>query len=203
MDKLNRQKRVDKLIKLNESIVFKKNMDYDESIFNDMDKFLEMFPNGIGDWLKIKRCAKIRNNDGTTVAGSCPFGLPIIQACQSAGNCVLKMKELKNLQTEEQNNIEKYNKRIFIYNKTNERCLFADDIIKHKNVVNCDYGEFGEGVRTPKLNGSPLYPQQFSGVSGIGAEQYEYYLDDNNMRNTPYGLFSLLGSVKNNLSGKK
>jgi hypothetical protein len=196
MDKLNRNKRIAKLVKLSESFIFKKNLDYGTSILNDVDEFLKLFPNGIRDWLEINKCAKIRTNDGTTAAGACPFGLPITQACQSAGNCVLKMKELKNTPENQQNNIEKFNKRIFIYNKTNERCLFADNVMKDKNAVNCDYGEFGAGFRAPTFNGSPLYPQQFSGVSGMGAEQYEYYLDNGNMRNLPFGLFSLLGSAK-------
>jgi hypothetical protein len=58
--------------------------------------------------------------------------------------------------------------------------------------VDCDFGDTGEGQTDPSIKGSPLYPQAFGLNNGLYSLPLGYYKDDN-MRNIPFGLFSLIG----------
>jgi hypothetical protein len=120
----------------------------------------------------------------------CPFGLPIPEACANAGKSVERMVPI-----EDDIATEKANRLIYVYYKDCENCPFADKIIETKQSVDCDFGDTGQGQKSPSFQGSPLYPQTFSGIglSGLYAHPLGYYADNNNSRNLFFGLFSLLG----------
>lgn len=126
---------------------------------------------------------------------TCPFGLPITHACKNAGKSTLRMCPLDYTEEEEQKEeIKKANRRVYVYHKTDKRCPFARNIM-NENIVNCDYGDVAQGQGGAELTGSPLYPRTFTGMGleGIYGFPLGFYADNNQSRNTPYGLFSLLG----------
>lgn len=126
----------------------------------------------------------------------CPFGLPITEGCKHVGKSVLRMCPLDYTDEEDKKEeIKKANKRVYIYHKTDDKCPFAVNIMT-RDTVNCDYGDVGQGLGGTEFTGSPLYPQTFAGVGleGLYGFPLGFYADNNQSRNTPYGLFSLLGS---------
>jgi len=128
----------------------------------------------------------------------CPFGLPLTQACRYAGDATLKMCPLDYTEEEDQKEeIKIANKRVYIYHKTGKRCPFAVNIMG-KDMVNCDWGDVGQGVGGAELTGSPLYPSTFAGIGieNLYGFPLGFYADNNQSRNTPHGLFSLLGKKK-------
>lgn len=126
----------------------------------------------------------------------CPFGLPITEACHCAGSSVANMCPLDIIEEEEkQAKVKKANSRVYLYYKDDTRCLYADNIIDKLGVVNCDFGDTGQGMHMPAFTGSPIYPQAFSGVSGgVSAFPLGFYADNNESRNLFQGLFSLVGN---------
>jgi hypothetical protein len=92
--------------------------------------------------------------------------------------------------------IEKANKRVYIYYRTNERCLYAADIVKQQAATNCNYSDTAEGQHAPAIEGSPMYTQTFSGMGADGLHAFPLgmYSDNLPMRNIPYGLFSLVSN---------
>jgi hypothetical protein len=142
----------------------------------------------------MKRCAWIKSDkDG---GGNCPFGLPITEGCQFAGDSVSHMCPLKTISKDKQESVEKANKRVYIYYKTNTRCMYAANVIEEQKVVNCDFGDTAAGMSMPAFSGSPLYSQTFAGVGldGLYAFPLGFYSDNNESRNLFQGLFSLVGS---------
>jgi len=127
--------------------------------------------------------------------GKCPFGLPIIEACHHAGDSITHMCPLESISKDKRGAVEKANKRVYIYYKTDNRCLYASDIMDDQKVVNCDFGDTGAGMKSPTFSGSPLYPQSFSGLglSGLYAFPLGFYSDNDASRNLFLGLFSLVG----------
>lgn len=145
----------------------------------------------------MKKNAWIRTEEDR----KCPFGLPIISACKNAGNSVANMCPLKEVDKEKLENVEIANKRIYIYYKTNNRCLYASNIMEKHNAVNCDFGDTAAGMKTPTFEGSPMYVQTFTGVglNGFYAFPLGFYADYAASRNLFQGLFSLLGSETNEI----
>lgn len=141
-----------------------------------------------------KRCWIRSDNDQGQ--GSCPFGLPVTEACKYAGNSVTHMCPLEMMPEEKSEPIEKANKRVYLYYKTGDRCIYASNIVDANNVVNCDFGDTAAGMNTPAFSGSPLYPQTFSGIGldGLYAFPLGFYADNNESRNLFQGLFSLVGN---------
>jgi hypothetical protein len=141
-----------------------------------------------------KKCAFIRKDEEGVKR--CPFGLPIIEACENAGDSVSYMCPDEAIEEEKIELVQKANKRVYIHYKTNSRCLYASNIIKVKNAVNCDFGDTGAGMHTPTFNASPLYAQTFSGIGldGLYAFPLGFYADNNESRNLFQGLFSLVGN---------
>jgi len=141
----------------------------------------------------MKKKCWIRS-DKNQGCGSCPFGLPISLACKNAGSSVTHMYPLENSSEEEREKVEKANKKIYIYNKTNEKCIYAANIMEG-NIVNCDYGDTGAGMGAPTFSGSPIYPQTFNngGLGGMYATPFSVYTDYDSSRNLFMGLFSLMG----------
>ena len=142
----------------------------------------------------MKKCAWIKS-DKDQGDGGCPFGLPIIEGCKYAGDSVSHMCPLETISEEKQEDVEKANKRVYLYYKTNDRCIYAANIVNEQGVVNCDFGDTGAGMSTPTFSGSPLYPQTFSGIGldGLYAFPLGFYADNNESRNLFQGLFSLVG----------
>jgi hypothetical protein len=143
----------------------------------------------------MKKCAWIRS-DQDQGQGKCPFGLPITEACRHAGDAVTHMCPLKSVPEEKREPVEKANKRVYLYYKTDSRCLYAANIIEKHKAVNCDFGDTAAGMHTPTLSGSPLYAQTFSGIGldGLYAFPLGFYADNNESRNLFQGLFSLVGN---------
>lgn len=142
----------------------------------------------------IKKCAYIRSD--TKGDRQCPFGLPITMGCEHAGNSVANMCPLKMVPVEKQEQVKKANQRVYLYHRTNSRCLYAADIIESKDTVNCDFGDVAAGMHAPAFQGSPLYAQTFAGVGidGLYAFPLGFYADNNTSRNLPEGLFSLVSN---------
>ncbi len=140
----------------------------------------------------INKKAWIRGNN---TEKKCPFGLPVTIACAHAGDSVAHMCPLNSVSKDKKEKVEQANKRVYIWYKDNQRCIYAHNIIESKNVVNCDYGDVGQGMGAPAFAGSPLYAQTFSGVGldGLYAFPLGFYADNNESRNLFQGLFSLLG----------
>jgi len=127
---------------------------------------------------------------------ACPFGLPITHSCKNAGKSTLRMCPMDYVEGKgKKKEIKKANRRVYIYHKSGKRCPFAVNIMG-KNNVNCDWGDVGQGVGGAELTGSPLYPSTFAGIEGLYGFPLGFYADNNQSRNTPYGLFSLLGEEK-------
>lgn len=142
------------------------------------------------------KCAFIRSNRGGE--NQCPFGLDIPVSCKYAGDSIKNMAPLEIVKESEHNQVKKTNKRIYLYTRTDTKCSFAAEILDNFDAVDCNYGDTAEGVGMPNaLVGSPLYPQNFSGIGldGLYAFPMGYYADNNASRNLFTGLFSLVGEV--------
>jgi hypothetical protein len=127
----------------------------------------------------------------------CPFGLPIPDACQNAGDSVNRMAPLSAVDSDEQKErIKKANSLVYVHHKDGKRCQFADKVLEKFKKVDCDFGDTGQGQRSVPYRGSPLYPQTFSGIGLDGLYGYPlgFYSDNNESRNLFFGLFSFLGS---------
>lgn len=145
--------------------------------------------------MKKIKLAVIRDNK----LRSCPFGLPIIEGCQCAGDSVHRMAPIGTVKGKEQlERIKKANSLVYIHYKTGKRCLYADKVLEKFKKVDCDHGDTGQGQNSVPYRGSPLYPRTFSGIGldGIYGYPLGMYSDNNESRNIFFGLFSFLGSEK-------
>ena len=142
----------------------------------------------------MKKKAWVRSDK--EIGSRCPFGLPITEACSCAGSSVTHMCPLSFTDESKKENIKKANKRVYIYYKNGNRCLYAANIMKDFNSVNCDFGDTAQGLHMSAINGSPLYAQTFSGIGldGLYAFPLGFYADNNESRNLFQGLFSLVGN---------
>lgn len=148
---------------------------------------------------KINKKSWIRGNES---GKQCPFGLPIPLACQHAGSATAHMCPLDIIsEKDKKERIKKANKRVYIWYKEGQRCIYAQNIMEQKGVVNCDFGDAAQGMGTAPFSGSPLYAQTFSGIGldGLYAFPLGFYADNNESRNLPHGLFSLLGEQLNEI----
>ena len=147
----------------------------------------------------MKKCSVIRSDQNGLK--SCPFGLPIKEGCKCAGNSVSNMCPLQFIDEDKRDQVKKANLRVYVYYKTDNRCLYANNIMKEQNVVNCDFGDNAAGMSDIAFSGSPLYAQTFSGqgLDGLYAFPLGFYADNNQSRNLFQGLFSLVGSFDTKL----
>jgi len=120
----------------------------------------------------------------------CPFGLPVPEACENAGDSVGRMAPV-----EKKESTGKANRLVYAYCKTCKECPYANKILVENKKVDCNFGDTAAGKKTPAFVGSPLYPQTFSGIGLDGLYGYPlgYYADNNESRNLFFGLFSFLG----------
>lgn len=133
----------------------------------------------------IQREAKIRAND----LGGCPFGLPIPYACNNAGDTIDQLTPLHTVEPSERAKFAKFNKRVYVYNQTGERCRYADNLIENSDRVNCDYGDTGAGERDFPQTPNPSYPRAF-----VGMGQYQLYA-------YPLNSYSDIGGAKDMFAG--
>jgi len=140
----------------------------------------------------VTKCAWIKSDKSEKL---CPFNLPIPEGCLHAGNTTLNMCPLGTVSQDARERVEKANKRIYVYYRNNERCLYAANVVEQTGAVNCDFGDNGAGQHAPAFEGSPMYTQTFSGMGADGLHAFPLgmYSDNMPMRNIPYGLFSLVG----------
>lgn len=134
---------------------------------------------------------------------SCPFGLPIPEACNNAGDSVKRMAPIDidkdpEIEKEEDRDLAKANRLVYAYHKECKKCPYADKILEEQKKVDCDFGDTAEGFGSAPFIGSPLYPQTFSGIGLDGLYGYPlgFYADNNESRNLFFGLFSMLGFAK-------
>jgi len=127
---------------------------------------------------------------------ACPMGLPIPLACHHAGNSVLHMQPLYEINEEKRAKIIKANKTVYRVHKTNARCIYADKIVDRKKAVHCDFGEGGEGIPDFAFRPSPYYPRIFSGLgqSGLFSYPIDFYSDNPSARQLFNGVFSTYAS---------
>lgn len=183
--------------------IFKQDEKYYKEVYTDRTKELDnVIQRDNGRDIKIittnkkpvgrEKLAIIR---GDEVRG-CPFGLPITDACENAGNSVDRMAPLTHIEEEEQKkSVTKANRLVYAYHKDGKKCPFADKILKEHGKVDCDFGDTGAGQQSTPFRGSPLYPRTFHGIGLDGLYGYPlgFYGDNNESRNLFFGLFSLLG----------
>lgn len=149
---------------------------------------------------KIK-LAVIRDNESTP----CPYGLPITEGCQAAGETIDNMMPLNKLgekaSDEEKAEVIKANQYLLNWRGTGEPCKYAAKLFPSKqNKVDCSYGDTAAGIReSGALLGSPFYSQHFSGISldGLYSFPLGFFSDYNLGRSTFYGIYSLQGSFDN------
>jgi hypothetical protein len=108
----------------------------------------------------MKKLAVIRQ-DGRD---KCPFGLPIKEACESAGRTVLNMLEIKSCPADEREEQTRVNNQVFNVYAEGKKCIFADKILEKEDMVHCDYREGGEGISDYPMLPSPYYPRLFNGL---------------------------------------
>lgn len=144
----------------------------------------------------MKKLCWIKSDKGEK---RCPFGLPITEGCKCAGSSVLHMCPLESIYDDKKQLVEKANKRVYIYYKTNCRCIYAVNIMENENTVNCDQDDVAAGMQMKAIEGSPIYAQSFGGIGldGLYAFPLGFYADNNESRNLFQGLFSLVGSAEN------
>ena len=125
----------------------------------------------------------------------CPFGLPVPEACENAGDAIKRMAHTDDAPDKDKA-LKKANRLVYAYHKPCEKCPYADKILEEHKKVDCDFGDTGQGQKSVPLIGSPLYPNTFgNGLYGIYSYPMGFYSDMNNSRNLFFGLFSLLGSA--------
>lgn len=142
----------------------------------------------------MRKTCWIRGNEK---GKKCPFGLPITLACHNAGDSVTHMCPLEAVPVDWDAKTRLANKRVYLYYKTGQRCLYAVNVMDEARAVNCDFGDVGAGMGGVAFSGSPLYAQTFSGIGldGLYAFPMGFYADNNESRNLFQGLFSLLGAA--------
>lgn len=127
----------------------------------------------------------------------CPFGLPIVLACQNAGDSVLNMQDMESLDESKHPAISKANTRIYLRLKTGTKCPFADKISEKLGAVHCDFGEGGQGLSDFAIRPSPYYAKVFSGLgqTGLFAYPLDFYWDNPEARSLFTGIYSVYAST--------
>jgi hypothetical protein len=102
----------------------------------------------------MKKLSIIRGKDVV----SCPYGLPIIEACCNIGDNILKMQVLNEMPDDKIKQAINNNHIIYMTQQIGERCVFANEIMKKYNKVDCSYGDSAAGEGVSYLNPSPFAP---------------------------------------------
>lgn len=77
----------------------------------------------------------------------CPFGLPIVEACQSIGDiwknlAPVELIEDSEINDKEREDLKKVNLDIYSKIKNKSRCPFAEKMFLDKNMVNCELEDY-------------------------------------------------------------
>lgn len=141
----------------------------------------------------LKKLAVIR---GTSVR-ECPFGLPIISGCQTAGEAIGRMQPLSEIAPNKREVYKVANRRVFRHYADGKPCQFADSIVETKNVTNCDFGDTAAGVHDVPLPASPIYPRIFNGLwpTGLFAYPINFYYDNYESRQIFSGIYSIYSTT--------
>lgn len=122
---------------------------------------------------------------------SCPFGLPIPNACKCAGSSVLSMRRIKDDSSKED---KEYNYQVFLSLEEESECPFADLILEKKGAVDCKYNPEDHRKMSGNsfISGSPIYPNLYIGNSKSYQSYPVNYYSDDNIRSIYYGIISLI-----------
>lgn len=133
------------------------------------------------------KLAVIRDDDDSP----CPFGLPINQACQIAGDMVDSMQPIDE-DSDDNSLIIKRNIALLNKNPDPHKCKYAAHLFKKKpHVVDCDFGDTAAGLSQDGVfTGSPYYTQVFEGAGVGGLLNYPVtnQTDGSEYRNLYYGM---------------
>lgn len=122
---------------------------------------------------------------------SCPFGLPIPDACKCIGNSILSLKKIDENSSKED---KEDNYEVFLTLESKETCPFADLIFEKKKAVDCKYNPEDHKKMSGNsfVSGSPIYPNLYIGNSkSYQAYPVNLYSDDN-IRSIYYGIISMI-----------
>lgn len=144
----------------------------------------------------INKKAYLRSDD----TDRCPFGLPITDGCRNAGSGIDRLCPLDDIEDDTVKEAKgKLNRKVFFYSHEGKRCKYAENLLKDKEMVNCNWGDTAEGMPTPTLEGSPFYPKIQSGeFVGLYVSPVSFFVTlDTLYRNYPFGMYSYYGSLTN------
>jgi len=100
---------------------------------------------------KIVKLSVIRENEER----SCPYGLPINEACNTVGKFINDMCSLEDIKDDtEKEIIAASNKRIYAFAKEkdkSEKCKFANVIFDNEK-VECNFGDYAAGLGATTVN---------------------------------------------------
>lgn len=147
--------------------------------------------------LKAKKELRVLGNIRGSGVRECPFGLPVTLACKSVGDAINRMQPLDEIASDKQDICKRDNRRIFRHYADGNKCPFADSIVEHRNVVNCDYGDSAAGIKEVALPASPSYPRIFNGLwpTGLFAYPVNFYSDNYESRQIFAGIYSIYAST--------
>lgn len=104
---------------------------------------------------KIVKLSIVRENEER----SCPYGLPINEACKTVGKFINDMCSLENIEDKTEKEIaETSNKRIYALLKKDEnagKCKFANVIFDNEK-VECSFGDYAAGLGPTSVNPGPM-----------------------------------------------
>ena len=101
----------------------------------------------------------------------CPFGLPMLDGCKSAGKLVNNMTPIippsgkqQKLSKDEIETIKEANNRVLMLSEDEPiQCKYANFIFEEKKMVECSYGDSAAGIGTFDMK-SPSALNQYLGV---------------------------------------
>jgi len=108
----------------------------------------------------MKKLAVIRDEESE----KCPFGLNILSGCKLVGDSISQMDPLDSAEDREiKEKVRRNNEVIYLTQKNDSQCPYANKILNDFNAVECNYGDTASGEKTSYLPASPLYPRNTIG----------------------------------------
>jgi len=105
---------------------------------------------------KIVKLSVIREEEER----SCPYGLPITEACDSVGKAINEMCPLEDIEDErEKELVAQANNRIFAFDQENKEkkgpCKYANVVFDNEK-VECSFGDYAAGIGAVTVNPGPM-----------------------------------------------
>lgn len=148
----------------------------------------------------MKKLSVIRGKD----VAKCPYGLPILEACESVGKSIFQMTVAELVENEYIDETLKNNKILYLTQKTKQQCPFANSIMEKYNKVDCSYGDAGAGEGSGYLPASPFAPSIFISNRPDTPNQQQPIYDPrlffeapNRGIDVPFGMYSIFSSQFN------